>query len=123
MKRAIALWGSANIGKSSTLKIVHNKLSKLASGILPEVSEAGKDLRDIFIIDGVKLDIETQGDPGSRLECSLKLFLEHDCKVIICATRTRGSTTEFVNNLQPQYHVSWRGHSSVSGNCQGICRL
>ncbi|MFA5266204.1 MAG: hypothetical protein WC378_20465 [Opitutaceae bacterium] len=114
MKKIIALWGSADSGKSSSLKIVHKALSKLSGRTIEAFSVSGVDVRDIFIINGVKVGIETQGDPGSRLEESLDIFKNEGCKLIICATRTKGQTTELVNNLKPLYYISWRGQSSVS---------
>jgi len=114
MKKLIALWGAADSGKSSTLKIVHKTLSKLATNSIEAISVSGVDVRDIFVINGVKVGIETQGDPGSRLEETLNILKKEGCKLIICATRTRGHTTEMVSSLNPPYHISWRGQSSVS---------
>lgn len=114
MKKVIALWGSADSGKSSTLKIVHKGLSKLSERTVEAFSVSGGDVRDIFIINGAKVGIETQGDPGSRLEKSLDIFKSEGCKLIICATRTKGQTTELVSSLKPAYYISWRGQSSVT---------
>jgi hypothetical protein len=114
LKRVIALFASANSGKTNTLKLVHQSLKKMAERILPEYSEQGADLRDIFIINNIKVGLETQGDPGSRLKDSLKIFKREECKLIICATRSRGQTMDLVNKLRPIYEISWRGQSWLS---------
>jgi len=114
MKKVIALWGAANTGKTTTLKLVHKKLLKLSIDTLPKYSKNNSDIREIFIINGMKVGIETQGDPNSRLAESLKIFQKQGCELIICATRTRGKTVELVNKLKPKYNLSWRGHSAVS---------
>ena len=38
---------------------------------------------------------------------SLKVFVDIGCKVIICATRTRGQTVEEVHALADEYDVKW----------------
>jgi hypothetical protein len=114
MKKAIALWGLADSGKTSTLKIVHGGLSKLAERSIEKFRISEYDMRDVFVINGIKVGIETKGDPGSRLEESLNLFKKEGCKLIICACRTKGQTTDWVNSLAPLYTISWRGQSSVS---------
>jgi len=114
MKTVIALWGAANIGKTTTLKIVHKNLLKLSTDKLLKFSINNSDIREIFIINGLKVGIETQGDPNSRLAESLNIFQQQGCEVIICATRTRGKTAELVGELKTKYNLSWRGHSVVS---------
>jgi len=61
----------------------------------------------VLTINGVKIRIESQGDPGSRLEESLLLFVKIKCTVVVCATRTRGQTVNAVEKLQPDYEVIW----------------
>lgn len=114
MKKVIALWGTGNSGKSSTLKIVHKELSRLAEDSISEFGKHDTDIRDIFIINGIKVGLETQGDPGSRLEESLKIFQREGCKLIICASRSKGQTIDLINKLRPAYKISWRGQSSLS---------
>ena len=114
MKKIIALFGLANSGKSSTLKIVHNELYKLSTSRVNEYHIFGNDLRDIFIINNFRVGIETQGDPGSRLVDSIRFFTKEECKLIICTTRTKGQTVKLVENNSPPYDISWRGQSFVS---------
>lgn len=66
-----------------------------------------KDISLIVKINGVKIGIESQGDPGSRIFESLKLFQERNCRIIVCATRSRGKTTQAVSNLAKKYRITW----------------
>lgn len=66
------------------------------------------DITIVITINGKKVGIETQGDPNSRLGASLKHFIEIGCKVIICASRSYGSTVELVNAAADSgYQVKW----------------
>lgn len=117
MKKIVALRGAGNRGKSTTLKIVYEYLLKSFS-LLPEdrVAPGGRgmyrqdmrsDVRAIFVVNGKRVGIESQGDPKSRLKDSLDFFQRKRCDLIICATRTRGDTTDLVQALVPPYFVEW----------------
>ncbi|MBN2589865.1 MAG: hypothetical protein JXA96_08375 [Sedimentisphaerales bacterium] len=108
MKKVIALWGCSNVGKSSTIKQVCELLLAKYPKTKKEHGIFRVDIRVVLIINGVKVGIESQGDPGSRLSESLSLFAKMGCKVIVCATRTKGQTVDAVNKLKPNYEVIWR---------------
>lgn len=59
-------------------------------------------------IKGLKLGIESQGDPGSRLADSLDLFIREQCVIIVCATRTWGATVEAVGRHASEFDIRWR---------------
>jgi hypothetical protein len=106
-KKVIALRGRANVGKSQTIKEVYGLLrSKYQCGVEWE-KNTRTDVRAVLIIDGVRIGIESQGDPRGRLADSLSLFARIGCRVIVCATRTRGGTVDAVNNLRPNYEPVW----------------
>lgn len=109
VRKVIALWGVANVGKSDTVKKAYELLiSKYANALTGhQILAAGADIKAILTIRGVKVGIESQGDPGGRLEKSLSLFVQAQCRVIICATRTRGQTVKAVEQLEPSYQVIW----------------
>ncbi len=113
-RKVIALWGRAQSGKTSTLKIVHDTLLHMSHEVLFENTDDGRDVMKIFSINGLKVGLESQGDPGSRLGRSLQEFKKHDCTVIICATRSKGETQDLVRKLKSTYKISWRGQSSLS---------
>lgn len=114
MNRIIVLYGAPSIGKSTVLKLVHGELTLMSSGFVDGMQKKGVDLRDVFIINGKKVGIETEGDPGSRLERSLSEFRKIGCEIIVCASRTRGRTIEIVESMKSDYYLSWRGQSNVS---------
>lgn len=106
-KIVIALRGVANQGKSSSIKEAYNLIRQSFSidSITHEIS--GADIRAVLTVGNIKIGIESQGDPSSRLVESLKLFLSLDCQIIICTTRTRGSTVDAVQDLKPTYEVTF----------------
>jgi hypothetical protein len=103
----IALRGVANQGKSSSIKQAFDLLKQKLSidSISHEIT--GADIRAVLTIGNVKIGIESQGDPGSRLIESLKLFTNLGCQIIICATRTRGATVKAVQDLNPNYTINF----------------
>lgn len=108
--KILALKGVAKIGKSTTIKKVYEMLKsehRRDLSILVEYVWC-VDVKVILVIKGVKIGIESQGDPGGRLEESLKEFEKAGCAIIICTTRTRGrKTVDLVKKLQPRYSVVW----------------
>jgi hypothetical protein len=98
-KKAIALSGRGNVGKTGTIKQVFELLK--SKHRITETNEinAGADITVIIVIGGVKIGIESQGDPGSRIFESLKLFVKEDCHIIICATRSWGATVDTFSEL------------------------
>ena len=74
----------------------------------------GVDLPVVMTIDDLKVGMESQGDPNSRLFNSLDHFVKIGCKVIVCATRSRGATLEAVNSLAGDFLVEWFPKVSIS---------
>ena len=106
-KEVIGLWGKGNVGKSQTIKKAYEILKSRHKTATEEYLIDGVDVRVVLTINGLKIGIESQGDPSSRLEKSLLLFMKVKCTVIVCATRTRGQTVSAVESLQPDYDVIW----------------
>lgn len=107
-KKVIVLWGKADTGKSGTILKIYKLLKSKYKDATSESKIVGEDVRVILTINGIKVGIESQGDPGGRLLKSLKSFVKVNCRVIICATRTRGQTVDAVNNLkQHGYEIIW----------------
>lgn len=112
MKNIYALYGRGDIGKTSTIKEVYNLLiKKFGKEIIVETdtnifSEKG-DIRVTVKINGKLMGIESQGDPDSRLKASLDIFVKVNCDIILCATRTKGTTVDSVKELEPEYKIEW----------------
>jgi len=102
-KTVIAIWGASNQGKSSSINEIVNRLPAHFPTAHIDIRIAGGDIQAIVTIGSVKIGIESAGDPGGRLPTSLALFVREGCEVIICATRTRGSTVTAVEALHPQH--------------------
>ncbi|MFY9085393.1 hypothetical protein [Aliarcobacter cryaerophilus] len=111
MKNTIfVLRGRARIGKTTTIKKVRELLLqksgvkeyKVEFEILNRV-----DIRVVLDINGVLVGIETQGDPSSRLEESIELFIKAKCKIIVCASRTSGMTVDWINKYSKAFNIEW----------------
>lgn len=132
MKKIIALYGAGNRGKSTTLKMVYQSLSR-SFELLPEKNvrpdEHGAyclneryDIRVIFIVNGVRVGLESQGDPNSRLEDSLHFFRDNKCRLIVCPTRTWGGTVKCVERLKPEFEVEWMKKTVADDeSSQAVC--
>jgi hypothetical protein len=108
MKSAIALKGRADSGKTYTISKVYELLKAKYPDFEEEDFKISIDIRVILVINGFRIGIESQGDPGGRLENSLNLFLKKNCDVIVCSTRTKGKTVKAVNKLSKNgYKVKW----------------
>jgi len=110
-KTIIANWGHANQGKSETTKILARLiLEKYPNAICdPANIDFSTDIKVIIKINDLKIGIESQGDPGSRLEQSIKEFIKVPCDLVICTTRTRGYTVDIVSSLfqSDDYDIIW----------------
>lgn len=108
-KLIIANKGAATKGKSSTIKEVFNLLDDRypnKATITYPVSSA--DVLAIIEARGVRIGIESQGDPGSRMFDSLDYFQKQGCKIIIAACRTYGETTDAIAGMKAYgYDVIW----------------
>jgi hypothetical protein len=58
------------------------------------------DIIAILPIGSDLIGITSKGDPGSKLEERLKLFVKLGCTIIICATRTDGETAKSADSLR-----------------------
>ena len=107
MSDIYALQGRGNSGKSDTIIRIFNELiRKYPSAVVQQLSSGTRDIKAILTnVKGHKVGIESQGDPGSRLQQSLRDFASANCTIIICATRTSGMTVSWVNSLAPPYVV------------------
>lgn len=91
MKRlVIANKGCSNLGKSASIKKVYELLGSKYENVFFEPQ--GGDVSAIFVIDGYKVGIESQGDPGFDMENTIKFFVNEGCEIIVTACRTKGTT-------------------------------
>ncbi len=107
-KLVIANVGKSCQGKSTSLKEVLLNLfengAKELEGV--RIGSFEEDIKTIVTYRGVKIGIESQGDPNSRIFDSLPDFVNKKCDIIICACRTFGHTNKEVKELSNEgYHV------------------
>lgn len=115
MKTVMALYGPAQTGKSSSIKIFYELLKSEYPHLTMEKMVEGGDIVIILVIGKARIGIESQGDPNSRLFTSLPEFVEAACDLIVCATRTRGGTVEAVNSLSSLgYDIRWYSPEQAS---------
>ncbi len=110
-KTVIVNWGHSNQGKSDTIKKIAEEIIKnYPNAILnPLVIDFSADIKVIITLENVKIGIESQGDPNSRIFSSLKEFAQENCDLIICTTRTSGATVEAVKDIKSEfnYEIIW----------------
>lgn len=111
-KTIISIYGSANLGKTTCIKNFFEVLTvKQSSEILninnlPEDKNNDDDIAKIIILqNNVKIGVCSYGDDGANLE-TLKKLSEENCKVIVCATRTKGSSTDSIYEIK-NYDIKW----------------
>jgi hypothetical protein len=119
MKEVIALRGTTNKGKGQTVKKVPGLLLAKYPGakvenLIPQ--SRSLDIKVLVTINGVKVGIESQGDPRpGRLPESLTDFVKLGCEIIICATRTSRGTVIAVEKLKTDsgYNIVWLGQNDA----------
>ena len=104
----LAVVGIANTGKTTTIKIVYESIKTKyrnfeEARIVPP--SRGKEIRIILTIGKIKIGILSIGDSRSELKERLKYFEQKECKIIVCACRTKGSTFKAAYGMEPKYRV------------------
>jgi len=107
MGNIYVLQGRGNCGKTETINFVYQILVnkyKLSQTQIQNFFPNAPDIKIIMSgVNGKKIGIESQGDPNSRLEQSLKDFVNAGCDIIFCACRTSGMTVRWINSHKPKY--------------------
>lgn len=112
MKKSVfAIWGHEKQGKSETVKKIAKEIIKTfpMSTTFPAKINFSSDIKIIIAIEKLKIGIESQGDPNSRLFSSLESFASENCDIIVCSTRTSGATVDAVIELGSahSYEIVW----------------
>lgn len=78
------------------------------------------DVACVFILNGVKIGIESCGDPGPRLPKTLKIFREKECDIILCASRTKGELKDAIYDVKnDEYTLLYAPHYFEEDNLDG----
>lgn len=95
--KIIALRGKGNVGKTSTIRNLHDIM--LNDGFIQEPDGFGgrTDIYDILVKNDVLIGITSSGDTEDVLNSRLEMFNERGCEIVICACRTRGGTNDILD--------------------------
>ncbi len=113
------------MGKTTSIRLVWNKLKSLDTEIKRVIFQQGEDFYGVMDYNGKKIGFCSQGDPDSQQKEWLRRLAEEDSDIIICASRTRGQTVHVVEQLakdtsseliwiSPFYSISETLHSSLN---------
>ena len=110
MKTIVAIWNSGGKGKSSSiLELAQLMLAQLPKNHIPiycstDVKNLSIDFTLIIEINGKIVALESQGDPGTKLEKRLDdIVKNYNPDIIICSSRTRGETVWAINNVAKKH--------------------
>lgn len=98
----ICLYAKKDSGKTTALKRLFYEELK---GRKP-IDEKGDDIVGIVKLGDVTIGVSSQGDPWSNKE-GIEALVKENCDVIVCASRTSGSTTEAVGSYGGEYKLFW----------------
>lgn len=101
------MYGLSSQGKSETDRETTNfVLSAFPNNTLQAIN-TGADITYFVEINGIKIGIESQGDPNSRMFQSLKTFVARGSDILICSCQSRGATADAVEDLHRthQYEI------------------
>ncbi|PHR58689.1 MAG: hypothetical protein COA43_10565 [Robiginitomaculum sp.] len=109
-KHIFVIKGIEKAGKTTVVNLIRN----LLIGKHPNHKEIDyltprhhKEIKRIIIIGSIKIGLESQGDPSSRIYESIPFFVEEACDIIICATRTSGRTVNLINEYKLSHEIHW----------------
>lgn len=116
-KSIVIVAGKEKTGKSSAIKMVWDELRRRHPSSTFHLEKSDGDILACITIGKVKIGIESQGDPGSRIFNTLELLMDSkhsklaSCDIIVCASRTRGKVKTHISNLSNRYDYRrlWNG--------------
>lgn len=113
--------GVEKTGKSTAVKEVIRLLTdvyKLHPEPIYETDNFEKtDVACVFTLNGIKIGIESCGDPGPRLSDTLKEFVDtYKCDIILCASRTKGEIMNAIKSKKDKYTLLYAPHYFEEGN-------
>lgn len=127
-KTIITIYGRKNEGKSETIKNVCRLILETFTIAVPYPAtiDYSSDILVTIQIGSVKIGMESQGDPNSRMLHADTIRKLADktidpqlggCDIIICASRTSGDTVNKVDEIANiyNYHTLWKSSYYTPG--------
>lgn len=111
-KLVIANRGAGWVGKSAAILSLINLLEEKGYRLIYKVPQ-GADCKAAFMVEGVRVGVESQGDPKSEMEASMEEFVSEGCEIIVTACRTKSKTFEKVTEYlgkENGYGILWFAH-------------
>lgn len=121
MKIAIALYGSGEKGKTTTLNLLIDLIISEITGFpfeLKSETELKIDRRISFDFHGQKVGICTWGDNENELKTNCEFFEKEKCTFIVTATRSKGVTCRIINDfcIENEFALQWISKTIVLEN-------
>lgn len=104
MKKIIGLYGRAQCGKTTTLRMLFDDLVKLGSEVLSPLPSQG-DARSLLEYNGMLIAICTGGDTADIVDENCTYFTTTKCDIGISASRTKGNTCDILNNYAQSHKL------------------
>ncbi|MGE8281608.1 MAG: hypothetical protein ACN6O2_14385 [Stenotrophomonas sp.] len=106
-KQLIALRGPSNAGKSTTLHILYKLLLAPPSTKPIGFKKIGYkiDFSAIVAINGIKIGIVNRGDVTAPLKKLIDHLAAENCKIIVCAARTKGNVGTMLDSFSPRFKL------------------
>ena len=104
---------SANCGKTTAIHSIWFYLKKCGAVELlePECfvfgADKSEDVKAVLAYQGIRIGISSMGDPGIDQSAILDDFIKQDCRIIICACRTKGSTLDPIVALKDAWDIRY----------------
>jgi hypothetical protein len=86
-KKLIAIRGRPDSGKTKAITLAHGELKAEGSCAYANPRYDATELKEIWVIEGVRVGFASAGDKPDRLKGTLRLLHENGCVVIVCAAR------------------------------------
>lgn len=118
-KTIIANYGDPNMGKTESVKLVYEKLQKVAIEVTNEYGEMplcknNDDVCAMLVINGIKVGICSQGDPKSCQKGWMERLVAANCSIILAACRHYGATVTLIESYQQQgYRIYWTSNARL----------
>lgn len=100
-KVIICVCGRHDVGKTQTNNDVWDKLDCPKKKL--EIRCKGREFKGYGHCKGIKVGVETFGDPGSLQRKWLEDLAKDNYKIIVAASRTHGETVDNVKEIAQQY--------------------
>jgi|GEM_PF-6042486 len=117
MTTVIAIWGGGQQGKTSALRRTIERMEEhYQTTARLDAPRENRDATAVLETRWGRIGVTTQGDPTTAPHLRVqRLAEEEQCKVVLCATRTRGDTVNDLERLcnERGWRLLW--WSNISG--------